>query len=91
MVSLLILEGLLNLIDTLNPENDSGRLTLIVHFCHDHAENRLHKLIRTVDCEKHKIMRSYDSMRGNMVTIDGYKTLLFDHALGEVEFFFNTL
>ncbi|EJF81791.1 class II 3-deoxy-7-phosphoheptulonate synthase [Bartonella doshiae] len=82
-------DELLRLLDILNPENQSGRLTLIARFGHDKIENYLPKLIRAVEREKRKVIWSCDPMHGNTVTVNGYKTRPFDSVLKEVEKFFS--
>ncbi len=82
-------DELLSLIDTLNPENESGRLTLITRFGYDKIEKYLPKLIRAVKCKNRKVIWSCDPMHGNTVTINGYKTRPFDYVLKEVENFFS--
>ena len=42
-------DGLLRLIDILNPKNEAGRLTLICRFGFDKVEKHLPKLIRAVE------------------------------------------
>ncbi|WP_455474676.1 class II 3-deoxy-7-phosphoheptulonate synthase [Bartonella sp. B30(2025)] len=79
---------LLSLIDILNPENESGRLTLITRFGHDKVEKYLPRLIRAVEREKRKVIWSCDPMHGNTITLNGYKTRPFDYVLKEVEKFF---
>ncbi|WP_455477474.1 class II 3-deoxy-7-phosphoheptulonate synthase [Bartonella sp. B41] len=82
-------DDLLRLISVLNPENESGRLTLIVRFGYDRIENYLPKLIRSVKKEDHKVIWSCDPMHGNTVTVNGYKTRPFNYILKEVEKFFS--
>ncbi len=81
-------EGLLNLIDLLNPENEPGRLTLIARFGSDKAGEHLPKLVRAVQKEGRKVVWSCDPMHGNTITAAGYKTRPFDRILKEVQTFF---
>ena len=81
-------EGLIRLIDVLNPENEPGRLTLIARFGADKVGDHLPKLIRAVEQEGRKVVWSCDPMHGNTVTAAGYKTRPFDRILREVQFFF---
>ena len=55
-------DGLLQLIDLLNPENDPGRLTLITRFGHDKVAEHLPQLIRAVEREGKKVVWSCDPM-----------------------------
>ncbi|GAB1581812.1 class II 3-deoxy-7-phosphoheptulonate synthase [Phyllobacterium phragmitis] len=81
-------DGLLKLIDLLNPENEPGRLTLIARFGYDKVGDHLPKLIRAVQKEGRKVVWSCDPMHGNTITANGYKTRPFDRILKEVEAFF---
>ncbi len=81
-------DGLIRLIDALNPENEAGRLTLIARFGADKVEAHLPKLIRTVEKEGRKVVWSCDPMHGNTISLNGYKTRPFDRILQEVERFF---
>jgi 3-deoxy-7-phosphoheptulonate synthase len=82
-------EGLIRLIDVLNPENKAGRLTLITRFGHDKVEGHLPRLIRAVEKEGRKVVWSCDPMHGNTITLNHYKTRPFDRILSEVQGFFD--
>ena len=82
-------DGLLRLIDTLNPANEPGRLTLITRFGHDKVEAMLPKLVRAVKREGRQVVWSVDPMHGNTVkAASGFKTRPFDRILAEVRGFF---
>ncbi len=82
-------DELLRMIDTLNPRNDAGRLTLISRMGHDQVEEKLAPLVRAVAREGRKVVWSCDPMHGNTIKADsGYKTRPFDRILKEVEGFF---
>ncbi len=81
-------DGLIKLIDILNPENEAGRLTLICRFGHDKVADHLPALIRAVEKEGRKVVWSCDPMHGNTISLNGYKTRPFERVLGEVESFF---
>jgi 3-deoxy-7-phosphoheptulonate synthase len=81
-------DGLLELIDILNPANEAGRLTLICRFGHDKVAEHLPRLIRAVEREGRKVVWSCDPMHGNTITLNNYKTRPFDRILTEVENFF---
>ena len=81
-------DGLLELIDLLNPANEPGRLTLIARFGHDKVADHLPKLIRAVEREGKKVVWSCDPMHGNTITLNSYKTRPFERVLSEVESFF---
>ncbi|MCO5071257.1 MAG: 3-deoxy-7-phosphoheptulonate synthase class II [Rhizobiaceae bacterium] len=81
-------DGLLELIDKLNPENEAGRLTLIARFGYDKVEDHLPQLVRAVKKEGRKVVWSCDPMHGNTITAAGYKTRPFERILREVQSFF---
>ncbi|OLP61419.1 3-deoxy-7-phosphoheptulonate synthase [Xaviernesmea oryzae] len=81
-------DGLLELIDLLNPTNEAGRLTLICRFGHDKVADHLPRLIRAVEREGKKVVWSCDPMHGNTITLNSYKTRPFERILNEVESFF---
>lgn len=82
-------DGLLELIDLLNPENEPGRLTLIARFGAEKVGDHLPKLVRAVQKEGRKVVWSCDPMHGNTITAAGYKTRPFDYILKEVQSFFD--
>jgi len=82
-------DALLNLLDTLNPSREPGRITLISRFGHDKVEEGLPRLVRAVQREGHPVVWSCDPMHGNVVKSEsGYKTRPFDRILAEVRGFF---
>jgi len=87
-------DDLLRLIDTLNPGNVPGRLTLIARFGASEVEAHLPRLVRAVAREGRSVVWSCDPMHGNMVKVagngaaGGYKTRPFDLILREVRSFF---
>ncbi|WP_027166497.1 3-deoxy-7-phosphoheptulonate synthase class II [Mesorhizobium sp. WSM3224] len=81
-------DGLMELIDLLNPENEPGRLTLIARFGSDKVVEHLPKLVRAVKKEGRNVVWSSDPMHGNTIEAAGYKTRPFDRILKEVQTFF---
>ena len=82
-------DELLRLIDTLNPNNISGRLTLIARMGHEQVEEKLAPLVQAVKKEGRSVVWSCDPMHGNTLTSSsGYKTRRFDHIMNEVRGFF---
>ena len=80
---------LLKLIQTLNPENEPGRLTLIARFGAGSVGDHLPALIKAVQSEGSKVVWSCDPMHGNTIkSSSGYKTRPFDSVLREVREFF---
>ncbi len=78
-------DDLIRLIDVLNPEDEPGRLTLIVRMGHDQVEAKFPPLLRKVLREGRNVVWSSDPMHGNTVkSSSGFKTRPFNHILGEV-------
>ena len=83
-------DGLLRLIEILNPKDEAGRLTLICRFGHEKVGQHLPKLIRAVEKAGRKVVWSCDPMHGNTISaVGGYKTRPFERILKEVEAFFD--
>jgi 3-deoxy-7-phosphoheptulonate synthase len=83
-------DGLLRLIDILNPKDEPGRLTLICRFGSDKVEKHLPALIRAVQRAGRTVVWSCDPMHGNTISaVSGYKTRPFDRILREVQSFFD--
>ncbi|MFP4098145.1 MAG: class II 3-deoxy-7-phosphoheptulonate synthase [Alphaproteobacteria bacterium] len=82
-------DELLRLIDTLNPDNTPGRLTLIARMGHEQVEEKLTPLVRAVKKEGRKVVWSCDPMHGNTIkSSTGFKTRPFNNVLAEVKNFF---
>jgi len=82
-------DELLRLIDILNPDNEPGRLTVIVRIGADKVETLLPPILRAVKREGRKVVWASDPMHGNTVkSSTGYKTRAFDRILAEVRRFF---
>jgi 3-deoxy-7-phosphoheptulonate synthase len=82
-------DALLRLLDTLNPNNEAGRITLITRYGHDKIEQHLPTLVRAVKREGRNVLWSCDPMHGNTIkATSGYKTRPFDRILAEVKGFF---
>lgn len=83
-------DTLMTLIDTLNPENEAGRLSLIARMGAGQVEEKLAPLVRRVKQEGRNVVWICDPMHGNIEKSDsGYKTRRFDNILGEVKGFFS--
>jgi len=79
-------DTLLRVIDTLNPDNVPGRLTVITRMGSDLVEAKLPPLIRAVQREGRSVVWSCDPMHGNTIKAEsGYKTRPFDRVRDEVE------
>ena len=82
-------DELIRLIDILNPNNDPGRLNLIVRMGADKVEAHFPRLLRKVQAEGRQVLWSCDPMHGNTIKASsGYKTRDFAQVLAEVKQFF---
>lgn len=82
-------DQLLRLIDLLNPDNDPGRLNLIVRMGAGQVGEHLPRLIRAVQGEGRQVLWSCDPMHANTIKASsGYKTRDFACVLEEVKRFF---
>src|SRR5256885_3872610 len=82
-------DGLIKLIDLLNPDNEPGRLTLICRHGAEKSADLLPPLVRAVKREGRHVVWSCDPMHGNTIaSVSGYKTRPFDQILKEVRTFF---
>ena len=80
---------LIRLLDTLNPANEPGRITLISRFGADKVKEHLPRLIEAVEQEGRSVVWCCDPMHGNTIKAsNGYKTRPFDRVLAEVQGFF---
>jgi 3-deoxy-7-phosphoheptulonate synthase len=77
------------LIDVLNPQNELGRLTLIVRMGAGRVTAGLPPLVRAVGREGRAVIWSSDPMQANTVrSSTGFKTRRFDQVLAELRGFF---
>ena len=82
-------EDLIKLIETLNPENEAGRLNVIVRMGADKVGDHLPALIRAVEKAGQKVVWSCDPMHGNTIkSSTNYKTRPVDNILAEMKQFF---
>jgi 3-deoxy-7-phosphoheptulonate synthase len=83
-------DDLLRLIDTLNPADEPGRLTLIVRMGADKVEKLFPPLLRAVKRSGRRVVWICDPMHGNThSTNGGLKTRRFEDILSEVRGFFD--
>ena len=77
---------LLELIATLNPDNEPGRLTLLYRFGAKKIDNCLPPLVEAVQGAGHVVLWCCDPMHGNTVrTKAGVKTRYFDDIMFELD------
>ncbi len=82
-------DGLLRLLDLLDPKNEPGRMTLICRFGADKVGDHLPRLVRAVDRAGRHVVWSCDPMHGNTISAPGgYKTRPFDRIMSEIRTFF---
>jgi len=83
-------DELIELIDALNPDNEEGRLNLIVRMGAGKIREYFPKLLKRVRDEGKNVVWSCDPMHGNVEkSSSGFKTRDFDNILSEVEQFFS--
>ncbi|OUT14222.1 3-deoxy-7-phosphoheptulonate synthase class II [Campylobacter concisus] len=82
-------EDVIALVNKLNPENEAGRLNVIIRMGADKIGENLPKILRELKREGLNIVYSIDPMHGNTVkTSNNYKTREFDKIISEVRSFF---
>ncbi|MEL6829772.1 MAG: 3-deoxy-7-phosphoheptulonate synthase class II [Pseudomonadota bacterium] len=85
-------DELLRIIDTLNPQDEAGRITLISRFGADGVEGGLAPLARAIKESGRTVVWSCDPMHGNTLkTESGFKTRPVDRVLSEVRSFIDVL
>jgi len=83
-------DDLLRILDTLNPNNEPGRITLISRMGADKIKEKLPPLVRAVQKAGRKVVWISDPMHGNTIsTANKMKTRNFDAILSEVQGFFD--
>jgi len=82
-------DEILKICDKLNPENEAGRLNLIVRMGADKLEKNFPSVLKEVKKAGREILWSIDPMHGNTIKSDsGFKTRPFEAILKEVKDFF---
>jgi 3-deoxy-7-phosphoheptulonate synthase len=82
-------DTLLRLIDTINPDNEPGRLSLIARMGAGNVIDGLSPLVQAVKKEGRSVAWICDPMHGNTEkSSSGYKTRRFENILSEVRDFF---
>ena len=83
-------DELVRLIETLNPDNVSGRLTLIARMGADKVRAGLPPLLKAVKAGGAKVVWCCDPMHGNTIKASsGYKTRRVNDVMAEVQGFFD--
>ena len=82
-------DTLVRLLDTLDPDREAGRITLIARMGAPRVDAALPPLIRAVRREERPVLWACDPMHGNTVkAANGYKTRPLSAILAEVRSFF---
>lgn len=82
-------EDLVRLVNKLNPNNEAGRLNIIVRMGANKVAEGMPKLIRAIEREGMKVVWSCDPMHGNTIkSSNNYKTRPVDSVLTEMKQFF---
>jgi len=85
------LDNVKQLISTLNPDNEPGRMTIIARLGMKNVEKKLPPLLREMKREGFNIVWSCDPMHANTYTAtSGHKTRNFNDILSEITCFFET-
>ncbi len=85
-------DDLLRVIEKLDPNNDPGRLTLIVRMGAGLLPEKLPALVKPILAEGRHVVWSCDPMHGNTETAhNNYKTRNFDNIVQEIKEFFQVL
>ncbi|WP_345991471.1 3-deoxy-7-phosphoheptulonate synthase class II [Sulfurimonas sp. HSL-1716] len=82
-------DDLIRLVNALNPQNEAGRLNIIVRMGADKVGEGMPKLIRAIEREGMKVVWSCDPMHGNTIkSSNNFKTRPVDSILTEMKQFF---
>jgi 3-deoxy-7-phosphoheptulonate synthase len=85
-------DELVRLIETINPQDEAGRITLISRFGSEGVAKGLPPLAQAVKKSGHRVVWSCDPMHGNTLKTDsGFKTRPVDRILSEVSQFIDVL
>ena len=79
----------MELIQTLNPTNNPGRLAVIVRMGADNLREKLPMLLRAVADAGQHVTWVCDPMHGNTEKLNGFKTRRYEKIRAEVEAFFD--
>jgi len=81
-------DDLLQLLETLNPDDEAGRIVLISRFGSEGVADGLPRMVEAVQRSGRSVVWSCDPMHGNVIKTDsGYKTRPFDRVMSEVSQF----
>jgi len=82
-------DELIKIIDTINPENIAGRISLICRMGADKVSSHLPRVISAIENEGKKVVWVCDPMHGNTIKASsGFKTRPLNNIISEIEQFF---
>ncbi len=81
-------DDIIALANVLNPNNEEGRLNIIIRMGADKVINNLPKIFSKLKSEGLNLVYSIDPMHGNTVKAGNFKTREFDKIMQEVRSFF---
>lgn len=81
-------DDIIALANVLNPNNEEGRLNIIIRMGADKIINNLPKIFSKLKSEGLNLVYSIDPMHGNTVKASNFKTREFDKIMQEVRSFF---
>ncbi|ECL9247104.1 3-deoxy-7-phosphoheptulonate synthase class II [Campylobacter jejuni] len=81
-------DDIIALANVLNPNNEEGRLNIIIRMGADKIINNLPKIFSKLKSEGLNLVYSIDPMHGNTVKAGNFKTREFDKIMQEVKSFF---
>ena len=80
------IDDLKSIISVLNPNNASGKITLIARYGYGNVEKYLPNMISNIDMEGFNVIWSCDPMHGNTrISNNNYKTRTFESIVGELK------
>jgi len=83
---------LIDIINKLNPKNESGKIILIIRYGIKNINQKLNNLIKKIKRKELEVLWMCDPMHGNTYkTKDGLKTRDFDDIKNELKYFFRIL
>ena len=83
------IDELIKIINTLNPKNEGGKITLICRMGHEKITGILPKIIKSVHKDGKNVVWACDPMHGNTIKSDtGYKTRPLKDIISEIHKFF---
>lgn len=80
-------DDIIALANVLNPNNEEGRLNIIIRMGADKIINNLPKIFSKLKSEGLNLVYSIDPMHGNTVKAGNFKTREFDKIMQEVRSF----